>query len=1229
MPQFTANCLVGVLLYNISRNNMQHYLTSSSIMNNRYNSRNYNSIPPYQPQTSLQHQVVAPSHDELGQHAFAEQMTGRQGTISPSSSQHHQQELQYQAAAGPFPLLEGSTVRDKRSLFVEFLKKKITSLSEMSYFTPGEKSFRWKSIDLFVSCWLTLNDRKSMASVKNNEDQCELKYTEIFTHERLKSETRIIIEGGPGAGKTMLLAQLAFDWSKGKIESVDILIFLPLKTVKDKTLIQAIKEFYIPENTPLSGNDIADILASNEEKICLLLDGMEEYSGGGKMRAKESYDVRKVMKKEKYPNCKVVVTCHSYFMHDLPDGPLLKIGHFGERERNSYIEKLSLENMKIGEKMKQVIEDDSFLLGHCSIPLLFALTVHNIESMIFAGDSHFDKVAPFMKNIVETLCASSMSGHETLSEKEQLILGELAFNGLCKSQQQFSWPKDFIETKISRLKQWLDCRILVLERDMRMHLGMEVQNIAENYERHDFEKIEHVTGKTGTSQSLAQDETQQYKEDRQGRETQSNETTVKVRFLHETIQEWFAATYLCSMMNSYTDEDQFHECVINQLNQLSPKDLHYVLRFTSYLHPRSCHAIINYLLTNFLSDDGSIDSHVMDCICLCFAEHNDIKGTDIKNSVAEVCKEVMITIDFEDGRFLQKAKSSLLEYASNCGVIIKEIELSNVISAVDETSLTLNSGIELPQLNTLEVIEVSQLDQVLHQDDFENILKFLSKGSSIKTILCVFPCHPPKILDEVIIENVISKNLEVEWNNGAVIWTLDPKKQIFMPMFGTMTKADQLELKNKEDEFMSYEQYLMSLPGTSETPFSKWPAKRPLSKILHSDMKLGIAAKRLKMNWNLKLKSEKEYKKEEVLDLSKDSILEEPSTSYVEEKFFKEESPSPDVAQAFIKEENAESDSEQKLWTVSPVGAHEHSQTTVHCDRSLLQAQATITQFGGIIEIPDTGVFLRVPPHALPEGMQECLIKMKIIPISMSHDEATSFSSNSSVRVELLPNHFKFRCHVALTLPHCLELKKNVVYRAKVFLSHHNEGERPQWEEQQEPFYDLHERLCTILLKSFCWIKFDIDDEIVEGKRLQLYTAAKKMYFEDMYAAVEVGYHLDLPGEQEILRINPHLILAQRRPFVFLREGQHPLSIFLSRIIPHQWKYKDRNPKEIPFHSVAASVEHSCPFVVEKETQDRDIPMCVFVAAQIQRIGKRETEHSVELVIRPEVHPFATPWDVR
>lgn len=77
-------------------------------------------------------------------------------------------------------------------------------------------------------------------------------------------------------------------------------------------------------------------------------------------------------------------------------------------------------------------------------------------------------------------------------------------------------------------------------------------------------------------------------------------------------------------------------------------------------------------------------------------------------------------------------------------------------------------------------------------------------------------------------------------------------------------------------------------------------------------------------------------------------------------------------------------------------------------------------------------------------------------------------------------------------------------------------GERPQWEEQNEPFYHLGQKTCIILLKSFCWIKFEIDNEIVEGKRLKLYTAAKKMYLGDKCVAVHVGYHLDMPGEQEV-----------------------------------------------------------------------------------------------------------------
>lgn len=106
----------------------------------------------------------------------------------------------------------------------------------------------------------------------------------------------------------------------------------------------------------------------------------------------------------------------------------------------------------------------------------------------------------------------------------------------------------------------------------------------------------------------------------------------------------------------------------------------------------------------------------------------------------------------------------------------------------------------------------------------------------------------------------------------------------------------------------------------------------------------------------------------------------------------------------------------------------------------LLQAEALITQAGGRVEIPNTGVELDIPPNALPEGMDECLIKIRIVPLHTLKERATCFSSNSSVVVELLPNHLSFQHPVRLTLPHCLQLRKDAVYAAKIFMSQHSEG---------------------------------------------------------------------------------------------------------------------------------------------------------------------------------------------
>ncbi|KAJ8032709.1 hypothetical protein HOLleu_26311 [Holothuria leucospilota] len=183
--------------------------------------------------------------------------------------------------------------------------------------------------------------------------------------------------------------------------------------------------------------------------------------------------------------------------------------------------------------------------------------------------------------------------------------------------------------------------------------------------------------------------------------------------------------------------------------------------------------------------------------------------------------------------------------------------------------------------------------------------------------------------------------------------------------------------------------------------------------------------------------------------------------------------------------------------------------------QAVLTIEATISNEGGLLEIEETDITLLVPPNALEKSRRQRVIQMRVIPYG-SCGASTSFSSNSSVIVELLPNDLRFQRPVELTLPHCLQLKKDVKYKAKVFTSYREQGAQPSWKEVIGQKYVLEDKTCTIWLERFSWVKYEIDDGIVEAKRIKIYTAAKPICVPDDIAEVVVGYHLDLPGTGEV-----------------------------------------------------------------------------------------------------------------
>lgn len=77
-------------------------------------------------------------------------------------------------------------------------------------------------------------------------------------------------------------------------------------------------------------------------------------------------------------------------------------------------------------------------------------------------------------------------------------------------------------------------------------------------------------------------------------------------------------------------------------------------------------------------------------------------------------------------------------------------------------------------------------------------------------------------------------------------------------------------------------------------------------------------------------------------------------------------------------------------------------------------------------------------------------------------------------------------------------------------------GSKPEWKKLSGLPYTLSETSCTVLLESTCSVKLEIDDKIVEAKRIQVYAAGRYLHAWDSFAEMEVGYYPDLPGGSEV-----------------------------------------------------------------------------------------------------------------
>ncbi|XP_022782962.1 uncharacterized protein LOC111323793 [Stylophora pistillata] len=278
----------------------------------------------------------------------------------------------------------------------EQLKSYYRTLSKVKI-VPWEDSSSIQIDEIYTPLsWVRDQRKPSGVTQEELED-----YTDMFKG----NPTRILVYGRPGIGKSTFCKKAAYDWSKSLKEimmNFYILLLIKLRDVCDlediRKVLRASKR--LAGDGPISVDSLYNYIINNKDKVLLILDGYDEYSG-----AKEHPPILKIWKGEQLRDCHIIVSTRQSKCDEIrgPSHVQFEISGFKSRERIKSFARKFLAGEDIQEFMSYLREKD--LLDIAEIPLN-------------------QSINPLFKHIV-----TSTKGTEDLSN-----LGKVAFDALLQDR---------------------------------------------------------------------------------------------------------------------------------------------------------------------------------------------------------------------------------------------------------------------------------------------------------------------------------------------------------------------------------------------------------------------------------------------------------------------------------------------------------------------------------------------------------------------------------------------------------------------------------------------------------------------------------------------------------------------------------------------------------------------------------------------------------------------------
>ena len=262
---------------------------------------------------------------------------------------------------------------------------------------------------------------------------------------------RILVEGAPGIGKTVLIKEIAYQWANGKLLKEHKLVFLVYLRDSRLLTIKSVNEML---QLFMSKDTISDVLRYVAESyganVAFLFDGFDECPIE---LQKNSFITNLITGKRDggmFRNSTIVVTSRptaTLFLHHLVDRRIEILG-FPKEEREKYIS-FSLRNSLDKQKeLEEYLKQHPIIDSLCYVPLHLAILMY-----LFWQDSLPDTLTEMNKSFIlntiyRYLEKNQLSSCGLINRLEDLpahivkfvcTLSQLAFKGLQNNQLVFTY----------------------------------------------------------------------------------------------------------------------------------------------------------------------------------------------------------------------------------------------------------------------------------------------------------------------------------------------------------------------------------------------------------------------------------------------------------------------------------------------------------------------------------------------------------------------------------------------------------------------------------------------------------------------------------------------------------------------------------------------------------------------------------------------------------------------